>query len=92
MTTGILRSAGLFFSVVVFTFWGNIPPSLAAERPNILVVMADDLGFSDLGCYGGEIATPHLDRLAAGGQRWTQHLDEFRKLAQDLPLAHEEID
>lgn len=43
-----------------------------ASRPNILVVLADDLGFSDLGCYGSEIQTPHLDRLAADGLRFTQ--------------------
>ena len=41
-------------------------------RPNILLIMADDMGFSDLGCYGGEIHTPNLDRLAAGGLRFTQ--------------------
>lgn len=46
------------------------PP--AAPRPNILLIMADDMGFSDLGCYGGEIRTPHLDRLAAEGLRFTQ--------------------
>ena len=44
----------------------------AAERPNILLILCDDLGYSDLGCYGGEIQTPHLDRLAAGGMRFTQ--------------------
>src|SRR5205809_6305391 len=43
-----------------------------AARPNVLLILADDLGFSDLGCYGGEIATPNLDRLAAGGVRFTQ--------------------
>ncbi|MEQ1751848.1 MAG: arylsulfatase [Prosthecobacter sp.] len=43
-----------------------------AARPNILLIVADDLGFSDLGCYGGEIETPHLDRLAAEGMRFTQ--------------------
>ena len=41
-------------------------------RPNIVLIMADDLGFSDLGCYGGEIETPHLDRLAGEGMRFTQ--------------------
>jgi arylsulfatase len=42
------------------------------SRPNILVILADDLGFSDLGCYGSEIPTPNLDRLAANGLRMTQ--------------------
>jgi arylsulfatase len=42
------------------------------KKPNILLVMVDDLGFSDLGCYGSEIETPNLDRLAAGGLRMTQ--------------------
>lgn len=42
------------------------------RRPNVLVILADDLGFSDVGCYGGEIDTPHLDSLAAGGLRFTQ--------------------
>ena len=44
----------------------------AEERPNILLILCDDLGYSDLGCYGGEIQTPHLDRLAADGMRFTQ--------------------
>lgn len=44
----------------------------AADRPNIVVILADDLGYSDLGCYGGEIETPNLDQLAAGGIRFTQ--------------------
>jgi len=43
-----------------------------AAAPNVLVIIADDLGFSDLGCYGGEIATPNLDSLAQGGLRFTQ--------------------
>ena len=42
------------------------------KRPNIVLIMADDLGYSDLGCYGGEIDTPNLDRLAADGLRFTQ--------------------
>src|SRR5437763_11337675 len=46
----------------------------AAEptKPNVLLVLADDLGSSDLGCFGGEIATPNLDRLASQGVRFTQ--------------------
>ncbi|MEX0324278.1 MAG: arylsulfatase [Puniceicoccaceae bacterium] len=46
--------------------------SFGSEKPNILLIMADDLGFSDLGCYGGEIATPHLDSIADSGLRYTQ--------------------
>jgi arylsulfatase len=47
-------------------------------RPNIVVVLVDDVGFSDLGCYGGEIPTPHLDRLAARGLRFTQFYNTAR--------------
>ena len=42
------------------------------DRPNILLIMNDDMGYSDIGCYGGEVQTPNLDRLAAGGLRFTQ--------------------
>lgn len=48
------------------------------KRPNIVLILADDLGFSDLGCYGGEIATPNLDRLATGGLRMTQMYNTAR--------------
>ena len=44
----------------------------AAERPNIVLIMCDDMGWSDIGCYGGEVSTPSLDRLAAEGMRFTQ--------------------
>ena len=43
----------------------------ADRKPNFLLILADGLGFSDLGRYGSEIATPHLDRLAQGGVRFT---------------------
>lgn len=49
---------------------GTIEPS--HEKPNIIVNMADDMGYSDLGCYGGEIPTPNLDMLAENGIRFTQ--------------------
>ena len=44
----------------------------AAAQPNFLLVMADDMGFSDLGCYGSEIDTPNMDKLAANGVRFSQ--------------------
>jgi len=50
----------------------------AAHKPNILLIMADDLGYSDLGCYGGEIRTPHLDALARDGLRYTQFYNTAR--------------
>ena len=50
----------------------------APARPNIVIILADDMGFSDIGCYGSEIATPNLDRLAAGGLRFTQFYNTAR--------------
>ncbi len=50
----------------------------AAVPPSFVLFLADDLGYSDLGCYGGEIATPHLDKLAAGGLRFTQFYNTAR--------------
>lgn len=50
----------------------------AAERPNVIILFADDLGYSDIGCFGGEIETPNLDRLAAGGIRFTQFYNAGR--------------
>jgi arylsulfatase A-like enzyme len=50
----------------------------ARSKPNLLVIVADDMGFSDLGCYGGEIRTPNLDRLARNGLRFTQFYNTAR--------------
>ncbi len=63
------------FAVLLATPAAN---AWAGERPNVLVILADDLGFSDLGCYGGEIETPNLDRLANGGLRFTQFYNTAR--------------
>lgn len=49
-----------------------------ATRPNVILIMADDMGFSDIGCYGGEIDTPNLDALAQGGMRFTQFYNTAR--------------
>ncbi len=50
----------------------------AEKRPNIIIILTDDMGFSDLGCFGGEIDTPHLDALAAGGLRFTEFYNTAR--------------
>lgn len=52
--------------------------SAATAKPNILLILADDVGFSDIGCYGGEIHTTNIDRLAAGGLRFTQFYNAAR--------------
>jgi len=60
-------------SVALIAALGLAPlAALQADRPNIVLILADDLGWSDLGCYGGEIPTPHIDSLAVGGLRFTQ--------------------
>ena len=63
---------GLVLSIAIPLFSG------AAERPNIVLILADDLGFSDLGCYGSEIKTPVLDSLAQNGLRFTQFYNTAR--------------
>ena len=50
----------------------------ASDSPNILLILNDDMGFSDIGCYGGEIETPNLDRLAARGLRYSQFYNTAR--------------
>lgn len=61
-------------SVAVLTIVVNFctQQEALAQKPNIVLIMADDLGFSDLGCYGGEIKTPYIDSLAREGLRFTQ--------------------
>src|SRR5688500_10610012 len=71
-------------TLLILVLLGTLAAPLAAadrpgaKRPNIVVIMADDMGFSDLGCYGSEIATPNLDRLAARGLRFTQFYNTGR--------------
>ncbi|MBT5166985.1 MAG: arylsulfatase [Opitutales bacterium] len=52
--------------------------AFAVDRPNVLLILADDLGYSDLGCFGGEIDTPHLDALARDGLRYTSFYNSAR--------------
>jgi arylsulfatase A-like enzyme len=64
--------ARLFYSSLVLTISSLLATVSADDRPNILLIMADDLGFADVGCYGSEIRTPNLDKLASEGLRFTQ--------------------
>ena len=66
-----------FAFVIAITFAGQV---IAADTspPNVLIILADDLGYSDLGCYGGEIETPILDRLARNGLKFSQFYNTAR--------------
>jgi len=73
---GAAEAYGDFAGRIGRTFAGSEPwwpprPQAPDGAPNVVVMLADDLGFSDLGCFGSEIETPNLDRLAAGGLRYT---------------------
>ena len=65
-TSEAFRKVGL---LVCFAWAGSLPQANAvdAKRPNIINILVDDMGYSDLGCYGGEIKTPNIDSLAKGG-------------------------
>ncbi len=67
-----VRVFTIFIFAVVCQFGNFALVAQTRDRPNIIVIMADDLGFSDIGRYGGEIETPNLDRLAKDGLRYTQ--------------------
>ncbi|MGB7345156.1 MAG: arylsulfatase [Pirellulaceae bacterium] len=62
----------LLFSCLYTTGLIGTTKADSPKKPNVIFIMADDLGFSDLGCYGSEIETPNLDALAAGGLRFSQ--------------------
>ncbi|MCA9134273.1 MAG: sulfatase-like hydrolase/transferase, partial [Planctomycetales bacterium] len=66
------QATGLFFVLALALVLCGDRVGMAAERPNIVLIMSDDMGYSDLGCYGSEIATPRLDALASRGLRFTQ--------------------
>ncbi|MDX1943800.1 MAG: arylsulfatase [Pirellulaceae bacterium] len=68
----------LCFSVGSLVWLAILAASSRAAPPNVVLILADDLGFSDLGCYGSEIATPNLDRLAQNGLRFTQFYNTAR--------------
>lgn len=68
-------------NAIILTVLGgaaSAAPAAAQQRPNILVILADDMGYSDIGCYGGVIRTPNLDSLTANGLRYTQFYNTAR--------------
>lgn len=82
MTTPFTKHAGTLWAILLlggflgFTGFGTqaAPPAARklSPRPNIVVILVDDMGYSDIGCYGGEIHTPNIDKLAREGVRFTQ--------------------
>ncbi|MFM7919690.1 MAG: sulfatase-like hydrolase/transferase, partial [Planctomycetaceae bacterium] len=74
--SGLRSLAGVL--VLLAAAVGALQAAPPAQRPNIIVILSDDMGFSDVGCYGGEIRTPALDSLAAGGLRFTQFYNTAR--------------
>ncbi len=73
-----MRHADLCCALLAFVFGLSCVDPVSAARPNVIVILVDDMGFSDIGCYGGEIATPNLDALAANGVRFTQFYNTGR--------------
>lgn len=80
----MMNSRGLLnvrYALVLVCWLALVGAMTAAEgprRPNVLVILADDMGYSDAGCYGGEIETPNIDALAAGGLRFSQFYNTAR--------------
>lgn len=72
------RTNGLWLAFALFLVGGHRGLAASETPPNIVIVMTDDMGFSDLGCFGSEIQTPHLDALAEHGIRFTQFYNAGR--------------
>lgn len=68
---GVILIASIAAVISLFSFSKKTVTEQKDERPNIIVILADDLGYSDVGCYGGEINTPNINYLAAHGLRFT---------------------
>lgn len=68
----------VFFLLTCLSVWFEVSAQQPAKRPNIIVILSDDMGYSDLGCYGSEIHTPNLDKLYKNGLRFTQFYNTAR--------------
>lgn len=69
---------GLFAVLVLFLNVEQLSNAYGKDRPNVVIILVDDMGWSDIGCYGSEIPTPHLDALAKNGLRFTQFYNTGR--------------
>ena len=78
MMKEVLPAVGAMFAAATMLVVPQSAVAAATPKPNILVVLVDDMGFSDIGCYGSEIPTPNLDKLAANGLRFTQFYNTGR--------------
>ncbi len=80
--TGVMGMRNQFvvttFLLICLTAAQGCSEETRTKPPNVVFILADDMGYSDLGCYGGEIETPNLDALAAGGLRFTQFYNTTR--------------
>src|ERR1700742_4973715 len=78
MKSNFFRFGYLVLSLLaaLLTTWHAV--AAAPARPNIIIILVDDMGFSDIGCYGSEIPTPNLDKLASQGLRFTQFYTSAR--------------
>jgi arylsulfatase A-like enzyme len=81
MNLRLLALSALIVPAIALCTSAAAKDAKGAARPNIVIILSDDMGFSDLGCFGGEIETPNLDALASGGLRFT----EFYNMARCWP-------
>ena len=72
------RYPTLILAILFMVVFGSCRIQKTPSRPNIILILSDDMGYSDLGCYGSEISTPHLDSLAEDGLRFTQFYNTAR--------------
>lgn len=73
-----MRWTRIILALCVVALATPVANAQCATKPNVIVMLVDDMGWSDIGCYGGEIPTPNLDALAAGGVRFTQFYNTAR--------------
>jgi len=78
MTTHLGRTRAARMIGLVVLLLSVLPVANASTKPNIVLIMADDMGYTDVGCYGSEIHTLTLNRLAEGGLRFTQFYNTSR--------------